>query len=189
MSLAIPVHLVDYDPRWPALAAHYASRFGALGELVGDIEHIGSTSIPGLIAKPVIDLMPIVDDLERLDAHRAEVEAIGLGWHGEFGVDGRRFCTLEGESGERLLNVHFYQRGSPHILRHLAFRDYLRRHPDVAAAYATEKRRVAALYPDDSTRYAAEKGPFIRATVEAAIAAHEADSAALTAKVGVDDVD
>lgn len=135
---------------------------GPLGNLLLAIHHIGSTAVPGLLSKPVIDLMPIVTGLDALDARQREVEALGFGWHGEFGVDGRRFCTLNDVAGKRLANVHFYERGSPHARRHLAFRDYLRDHPDVAADYSREKLRSQAIYPDNSVAYSGEKGAWIR---------------------------
>lgn len=170
MTVAIPVELVDHDPLWGQQAAHYAKRLRSLGAILLDVQHIGSTSVPGLIAKPVIDIMGIVPDIADLDARRADVEALGLGWHGEFGVDGRRFCTLDGENGHRLANIHFYDSHSPHPRRHLAFRDYLRAFPVVAAAYGEEKRRAAALEPDSSVAYSAEKNAWIRVTEAAALA-------------------
>lgn len=136
--------------------------FDPLGDMIVAIHHIGSTAVPGLMSKPVIDLMPIVTSLETLDARQSDVEALGLGWHGEFGVDGRRFCTLNHQDGSRLANVHFYAQGSPNARRHLAFRDYLRSHPDVAAAYAHDKLRAGAIHPDDSVAYSGEKGAWIR---------------------------
>ena len=114
------------------------------------------------MSKPVIDLMPIVTSIDALDARRADVAELGFGWHGEFGVDGRRFCTLNDGAGKRLANVHFYERGSPHARRHLAFRDYLRDHPDVAADYSREKLRSQAIFPDNSVAYSGEKGAWIR---------------------------
>ncbi|MEQ1689064.1 MAG: GrpB family protein, partial [Sphingopyxis sp.] len=140
-----------------------------LGDVLIAIHHIGSTAVPGLTSKPVIDLMPIVVNLEALDARRGDVEALGLRWNGEFGVDGRRFCTLNDAAGKRLANVHFYAQGSPHAKRHLALRDYLRNHGDVAAAYAVEKKRAQAIHPNDSVAYSAEKGAWIRATLGKAL--------------------
>lgn len=162
MTLAIPVHIVEYDPHWAVRAGDYARMIAGLGEDVLSIHHVGSTAVPGLAAKPVIDLMAVVADIDRFDARRADVESLGLGWHGEFGVDGRRFCTLDNDDGQRLANFHFYGADSPHPLRHIAFRDYLAAFPDVAAAYAAEKRRAAEVQPGDSVAYSAEKNLWIR---------------------------
>ncbi len=170
MPHAIPVRLVPYDPRWPALAARHMEALAGLGPMVLAVHHIGSTSVPGIAAKPVIDLMPVVTALALLDAAQAQVEALGYIWRGEFGIDGRRYCTLADGDGERIAQAHFYAQGSPHIRRHLAFRDFLRAFPDIAAAYETEKRRARAIHPDNSHAYSEEKGAWIRATEAKALA-------------------
>ncbi|MEQ1509271.1 MAG: GrpB family protein [Sphingopyxis sp.] len=162
--MAIPVNLVEHDPRWQAQAEGYMRLLDPLGDVIIAIHHIGSTAVPGLMSKPVIDLMPIVTSLTTFDSRRGDVEALGLGWHGEFGVDGRRFCTLNASDGLRLANVHFYEAGSAHARRHLAFRDYLRAFPRVAAAYRRDKLRAGAIHPDDSVAYSGEKGAWIRET-------------------------
>lgn len=155
------VFIVPYDPEWPRLAALETMRLtGALGANLLRAEHMGSTSVPGLAAKPVIDLMPIVASLEDLDWQRPKVEALGYEWFGEFGIDGRRFCTLT-RDGRRIAHLHFFQQGSPHIARHLAFRDYMRAHPGAARAYEAEKRRAAMLHPHDSKGYNLEKWAWV----------------------------
>lgn len=170
MGPSIPVHLVPYDPRWPEIAARHSAALEAIPGVFSSVQHIGSTSVPGLIAKPVVDLIALSPKLDLIDTHRPEIEALGYVWHGEFGVDGRRFCTLDNpETRARVINLHCYQLGSPHPSLQLAFRDYLLAFPDAAARYAEEKRRAMALFPDNSTLYAAEKGTFIRATIERAL--------------------
>ncbi len=170
MSLSIAVHLVEYDPDWPARAAVYTERLRPLEPVLLAVHHIGSTAVPGLSAKPVIDLSPIVTSIPDLDLKEAEVIALGFGWHREFGVEGRRFCTLNDANGERLANLHFYAQGSPHAQRQIAFRDYLIAHPDVASAYAEEKQRARALHPNDSHAYSDEKGAWIRSIEAKALA-------------------
>ena len=170
MSIAIPVHIVAYDPEWPRLATEQAARLDTLRPPLLVVHHIGSTAVPGLAGKPVIDLMPVVSRIEAIDARRHELEAMGYRWHGEFGVPGRRFCTLSNEYGERIVQLHIYETGSPDARRQLAFRNYLRAFPDVAEAYAEEKRRARDLFPYNSTDYAHEKGAFIRATEAKALA-------------------
>ena len=95
MTVPIAVNLVEYNPEWPGMAARHLERLRSLGTTLVAIHHIGSTSVPGMVAKPVIDLMPLVRDIEELDARQAEVAALGYRWHGEYGVSGRRYCTLE----------------------------------------------------------------------------------------------
>lgn len=162
MPPPIPVILVAYRPEWPEMAAGYAVKIMTLGPAVAVVHHIGSTAVPGLAAKPIIDLMPLVTDLAALDRYRADVEALGYDWHGEFGLPGRRYCTLTDATGTRVAQFHFFELGSAEAERHLAFRDYLRAHPDEARAYAAEKRRARDLHPADSHAYTDEKGAWIR---------------------------
>jgi GrpB-like predicted nucleotidyltransferase (UPF0157 family) len=159
----IPVILAAYDPEWPRLAAGHSRRLqAALGSALVIVHHIGSTSVPGLAAKPIIDLMPVVSDLAELDRLRGRIEALGYGWHGELGITGRRYCTLDDQAGVRAVQLHIFQASSPHAERHIALRDYLRAHPEIARAYENEKRRAQSLYPDDSHRYGDEKAAWIR---------------------------
>ena len=128
------------------------------------IHHIGSTSVPGLAAKPIIDLMPLVTDLADLDRERRCIEALGYNWYGELGISGRRYCALSDEAGIRIVQLHFFSADSPQVERHIAFRDYLRAHPDAASAYEKEKRRARDLHPNDSHAYTDEKDVWIRDT-------------------------
>jgi GrpB-like predicted nucleotidyltransferase (UPF0157 family) len=162
VPLPITVVLAVYDPAWPRLADDHARRLLAISPAVVAVHHIGSTSVSGLAAKPIIDLMPLVNDLAELDRLRAQVEALGYSWHGELGIAGRRYCALDDQAGTRRVQLHFFQANSLHVERHLAFRDYLRAHPEAAASYENEKRRAQSLYPDDSHRYSDEKAAWIR---------------------------
>lgn len=158
------VRLVPHDPSWAILAQAETARISAAanGALV-ELHHIGSTSIAGLAAKPIIDLMAVANDLEALDSIRPSVERLGYGWHGEFGVAGRRFCTLsDPATGRRQFHLHCYARGDNSIRRHLAFRDYIRGRPEVAVAYEQMKRDCAARHPDDSHRYTDCKDKWIK---------------------------
>ena len=165
-----PVRIVAYDPAWPARAAEIVAMLrGILGEELIVVEHIGSTSVPGLAAKPVIDLLPVVRNIGTLEGERSAIEAMGYAWRGEFGIEGRRFCPLSSPTGERLVHLHFFQQGAAHIRRHLAFRDYLRQHPAVAQEYEREKRRSAAIWPEDSLAYNDEKAAWVRQHERAAL--------------------
>jgi GrpB-like predicted nucleotidyltransferase (UPF0157 family) len=160
MPPPIPVVLVPHDPRWAELARPESERFGRLVALE-EAHHIGSTAIAGIRAKPILDLMPVVTTHAEIDGARSMLEAAGYAWWGEYGLSGRRYFTRD-EEGVRIANVHVYERGSAAIARHLAFRDYLRAHPDVARAYDEEKARACALHPGDSYAYTDEKAAFIR---------------------------
>ena len=163
MLQPIPVIIAAYNPEWPRIAAVHVGRLRVLGSTLVTVHHIGSTSVPGLIAKPIIDLMPIVTSLTSLEEQRQRVEALGYQWHGEFGIPARRYCTLADEAGVRVVQLHFFKADSPHVERHIAFRDYLRAHPDEANAYATEKHRAQKLHPTNSHAYADEKDKWTRA--------------------------
>ncbi len=162
MLRPIPVVLTPYDPAWPKMAADESARLDALGSTLVTVHHIGSTSVPDLSAKPIIDLMPLVTTLDELDRKRSLMEALGYSWHGEFGIIGRRYCALSSEDGNRIAQLHFFAVDSPQITRHIAFRDYLRAHPHVACAYEKEKQRARDLHPNDSRAYTDEKNAWIR---------------------------
>ena len=164
MLKPIPVILAAYNPEWPRMAAGHAVHLQVLGSTLVTVHHIGSTSVPGLVAKPIIDLMPLVTELTDLDRQRQRIEALGYIWHSELGISGRRYCTLADEAGVHAVQLHFFIADSPHVERHIAFRDYLRAHPEAASAYAIEKRRAQALHPANSHAYADEKDTWIRDT-------------------------
>lgn len=169
----MPIHSVvitSYNPDWPTWAQREIERLSlSLTPNLVTTEHIGSTSVPGLAAKPIIDLMPIVYSLDILDQQRSFVEELGYKWYGEYGIAERRFCTLTDVNGNRIVNIHFFPTTSSGVTRHLAFRDYLRTHPVVAEAYQQEKQRAAKLHPFDTSAYSLEKGDWIRKHEAAAL--------------------
>ena len=170
MPPPIPVFLAPYNSAWPKMAADHAAHLQMLGSILVAVHHIGSTSVPGLAAKPIIDLMAVVTALDELERKRSLMEAAGWSLHGEFGIEGRRYCTRSDESGVRIAQLHIFAADSPHIVRHLAFRDYLRARREVAEAYEEEKWRARALHPNDSHAYADEKAAWIRRTESDALA-------------------
>lgn len=170
MPPPIFVVLAPYDLAWPLKAAMHAARLRILGPGLVSVHHIGSTAVPGLSAKPILDLMPLVRNLADLDQDQWRVEALGYRWHGDHGIVGRRYCTLDSEAGVRLVQLHFFQSNSPQVERHIAFRDYLRAHPAAARAYEAEKGRARDLHPSDSHAYTAEKAAWIAETEARALA-------------------
>jgi GrpB-like predicted nucleotidyltransferase (UPF0157 family) len=168
----VAVELCPHSPRWAQMAAAEGTRLKhALGDVLVSVHHIGSTAIPGIMAKPIVDMMPLVSDLARLDAHEDAVRALGYKWHGEFGLPGRRYCARsDPSSGKRLFQLHFYRTGDPQIARHIAFRDYLRAHPALAREYEAEKIRAAAIVSSDVNAYNDEKNDWIKRVEKDALA-------------------
>ena len=163
MLKPITVRLQDHDPAWLDQARELGDK---LAELLGDnliqAHHVGSTSIPGIVAKPILDLLPEVRSLNVLGEQRNELERVGFTWHGEFGLSGRRYCKLDDAvTGQRIAQLHCYQTGSAEIIRHLAFRDYLRSHPDLATEYERVKMECRDRHHEDSHQYGDCKSSWI----------------------------
>ncbi|MBD3858746.1 GNAT family N-acetyltransferase [Bacillus sp. 28A-2] len=122
--------------------------------------HIGSTSVEGLVAKPIIDILIEVSHIEEIDRKRESFEHLGYQDMGENGIKGRRFFQKGGLN--RTHHVHIYERNHPDVKRHLLFRDYLRVHPERAVAYASVKEQLANQYPEDIQSYMAGKNEIIK---------------------------
>ena len=145
-------------------AAESAAVTRALGFNVVAIHHIGSTAIPPIHAKPVIDMLVEVLDHGETDGCNAAMEALGYEPRGEFGIPGRRFFRKNDASGVRTHHIHAFVAGSPEIGRHLAFRDFMRAHPEHAAQYSMLKQKLAAAHSHDIEAYMDGKDAFIKET-------------------------
>ena len=157
------VRVVAHDPTWSVKAEQEAHRLqNTLGDIVVAIHHIGSTAIPGIYAKPIIDILLEVDELEHLDQRVPAMEILGYESMGEYGIPERRYFRKNNQHGIRTYQVHAFKAGSDAGERHLAFRDYLIAHPDAAQAYSALKRTQAAEHPDDIQAYMDGKDPFIK---------------------------
>ena len=158
------VHVVAPDPSWPDEFRREGDDIkGALRSLAVAVHHIGSTSVPGMFAKPIIDILVEVSDSEALDRAVGNLERLGYEGLGEYGIKGRRYFRKSDRSGTRTHHLHAFQQNDPHVQRHLAFRDYLIAHPDVAAEYSMLKQELAARYPYNIEAYMDGKDPFIKA--------------------------
>jgi NAD-dependent deacetylase len=171
-ALVEPLEVVAYDPAWPRLYEQEAARVrAALGQDVVEIEHIGSTAVPGLAGKPVIDVSVGLRRPELSMEQVAAVEALGYEYLGENGLPGRLFFRRS-EAGTRTHHLHVVEIDGEHWHRHRAFREYLRSHPDEAGRYAAEKLRLAAQASTQGD-YWERKQPYADALFERAWAWYE----------------
>jgi GrpB-like predicted nucleotidyltransferase (UPF0157 family) len=153
--------VVPYSPDWPnAFAEEKRALEEILGSVADEIHHIGSTAVEGIAAKPIIDIMIEASSIEGVDKSTKEIEALGYEAKGEFGIAGRRYFRKSRD--ERTHQIHAYQTGDPNILRHVAFRDYLKAHANVRKQYQELKIKVAADCQNDMGRYCDGKDQFVR---------------------------
>jgi GrpB-like predicted nucleotidyltransferase (UPF0157 family) len=167
-----PITIVDYDEDWPTEYEAEKTRLVAqIGGLAVEIEHVGSTAVPGIAAKPVIDIMPGVRSMADAEACIEGMRRLGYEYVPEFeeALPDRRYFR-KGHP-EQKLHVHIVQIGGEFWRRHIAFRDYLRAHPEAADEYAALKRRLAAQHPRDSHAYTHAKSEFILGIEKKAAAA------------------
>src|SRR5262245_57477550 len=157
------IRVVPHDSDWSHQFELERGRIeAALGELVVALHHIGSTAVPGLLAKPIIDILLEASDLVELDQRTRDVEALGYEAKGEFGIVGRRYFRRDDERGVRTHQVHAFALGNEHTVRHLAFRDYMIAHPEIARMYGALKERLAAHHPNDIGAYSEGKDRFVK---------------------------
>ena len=160
----MPQHItvLNYDPEWPL---KYERDQKAIAEILDgngiSIYHIGSTSVPGLAAKPIIDMMAVVRSLEKVDDARGKFSELGYEYLGEFGIAGRRYFRKGGD--ERTHQIHIFQADDwNNIERHLAFRDYMWTHEKERTEYAKIKTALAQRFPYDIDGYCDGKDAFVR---------------------------
>lgn len=166
-----PVVIADYNPDWPAMYERERRRIlDAIGEWLVDIQHVGSTSVHGLAAKPVIDIMPGVRSLDDTRHIIEPLKRLGYEFVPEYvdDIPERRYFR---RGHPRSHHLHVVETTSDFWRRHLAFRDYLRAHPEAARDYETLKRRLAVQYGDDRLGYVNAKSEFILGIEEKAAAA------------------
>ncbi len=157
---AEPVVVVPYDPAWPAaferLRAHLAA---VLGELAVGIEHVGSTAVPGLDAKPIVDVDVVIRHSDDLSETTTRLAALGYAYLGDLGIMGREAFRAPADLPRHHLFV--CASGAAVLQAHLTLRDALRGDAELAASYGALKRELAERYRDDRDSYAEGKTPFI----------------------------
>jgi GrpB-like predicted nucleotidyltransferase (UPF0157 family) len=162
-----PVEITAYDPCWPQTFAALRDEIAStLGSLAQRVEHVGSTAVPGLPAKPIIDLDVVIATPADLPTVITRLATLGYQHQGDLGITGREAFTIPATGPAHHLYV--CPAGSRELARHVAFRDYLRRHPAQARAYAELKRSLAAQFRSDRDAYARGKKAFIEQALTAA---------------------
>ncbi|MHC4481723.1 MAG: GrpB family protein [Planctomycetota bacterium] len=166
------MRVVPYDPAWPKKYADEARRlWGAIGSMIEDVQHIGSTAIPGMAAKPMIDIAVAVADNAVVTSLIPPLAGIGYECRGLLaGIEGHHFFR---KGDPRKYYLHVFERGSAFWAARIAFRDYLISHADEAAEYRALKERLAGEYADDRTSYTAEKKAFVERVTAIAVKAQE----------------
>jgi GrpB-like predicted nucleotidyltransferase (UPF0157 family) len=148
-------------------AAEQQRLINALDDRRFCVHHIGSTAVAGLSAKPIIDIVIECASLLAMDEKTPEMESLGYIAKGENGIENRRFFLKGGV--QRSHHVHAFISGSPEVTRHLAFRDYLRAHPEKVTEYSAIKQAALAQADNDAIKYMAFKNDFIKTTEAAAL--------------------
>jgi GrpB-like predicted nucleotidyltransferase (UPF0157 family) len=161
------VEVVAYDPSWPErFERERRMVVDALGRAAVAVEHIGSTAVPGLDAKPIVDILVGVMGPPAADAVEPGLQALGYESLGEAGVSGR--LTFRRRRPGDAFNVHVVEYGRDLWADNVLLRDFLRTHPEEASEYAQVKRRAAAAAPDSLLRYSDLKAGAIAALLEGA---------------------
>ncbi|HWS54842.1 MAG TPA: GrpB family protein [Pyrinomonadaceae bacterium] len=157
------VEVLPHDPRWrDAFEAEAKQVAAALGENVIAVHHIGSTAIPDIYAKPIVDLLVEVREIAEVDGRSPAMESLGYEVMGEYGIPGRRYFRKDDKEGIRTRHVHTFQTGSAEVARHLAFRDYMIAHPADAQRYSELKRKLAGEHPQSAGGYMDGKDGFVK---------------------------
>lgn len=163
--------IAPHDPQWRQTFEAEATQVRRLlSPAALRIHHIGSTAIPAIYAKPVIDILIEASDLAGVDACAPRMTSAHYDVRGEYGIAGRRYFSKPASGAATTgFHVHVYEQGSPQIFRHLAFRDYLLERPDVAAAYSHLKQSIADASGALPADYVARKERFVAETQAAAL--------------------
>jgi GrpB-like predicted nucleotidyltransferase (UPF0157 family) len=154
------IEIVSYDTAWPRRFRELGGSLrSALGDVAVRIDHIGSTSVPGLAAKPIIDVQVSVLSFQPVEAFKRPLERLGFVYRPDNTERTKRY--FREPPGSRRTHVHVRRAGSFSEQWALLFRDYLRTHPEAGTEYAEEKRRLAAQFPHDGAAYTKAKGPIL----------------------------
>lgn len=166
------ITVVEHNPYWKE---EYLKEEREIKEILHDelvnSFHIGSTSVPGLKAKPIIDILLVVKDINALDNYSVQFEKLGYEVMGEFGICGRRYFRKGGDN--RTHQIHAFQYDNvQEIERHVSFRDYLCHYPEISQEYGELKSELASKYPNDIESYGDGKDDFVKKVEKQALIWH-----------------
>ena len=156
------VVVLPYDVAWQSAFVKIKGEIEeAIGDLIIGIEHVGSTSVEGMSAKPCIDIDVVIRDYSVFDAVVQKLDAIGYIHEGDLGIQDRE--AFKYADKPHLMTHHLYvcPRDSEELHRHIVFRDFLRKNPEAVKEYSMVKEKAAALFPDEIEQYIAFKAPCI----------------------------
>ncbi|GAA0713104.1 GrpB family protein [Paraclostridium ghonii] len=155
------IEVLEYNPDWKAEFIKEAKDiYKIMGKEVVKVHHIGSTSIPGIDAKPVIDILVEVKNIENVDLYNESLKSLGYIAKGEYCIPNRRFF-LKGIY-KRTHHIHVFESGNSEIKRHINFRDYMIQHPEEAKQYAELKKELAKTFRYDIEGYCNGKDAFVK---------------------------
>ena len=170
MSNIQQITVVQYDPAWSACFNALKKVFEThLNEIISDIQHVGSTSVPGVAAKPVIDIDLVIEEKSQLQQVIMVLNQLGYQHRGEMGITGRdafgRLSAYAPDEGSNIIwpehNLYCCVENSPGFKNHILFRDFLRQNSNEALAYGMLKMQLASKYPNDINSYVEHKTSFI----------------------------
>lgn len=157
------VIVVPYNPTWKSdFEKIKAELEPVISDLILGVEHVGSTSVEGLSAKPIIDIDVIIPDYSIFHDVAERLYAMGYIYEGNLGIEGREAFRYENKPHLQEHHLYVCPQDSKELRRHITFRNYLREHPEAAARYGKVKEEAAKLYPDDIEKYLEYKSPCIR---------------------------
>ena len=161
------VSLSPYQEVWARLFEEEKKRLEVIGAGVLDVQHIGSTAVPGIKAKPILDIGVAVANFEEAFTLVPPIERLGYTYRGENGIP-RRHYFVKGPPNKRTHHIHMFEEANEEWAKHLLFRDYLRMHPETVTAYQALKEDLAKRYPRDREAYTNGKHEFIQKVLEEA---------------------
>ena len=165
------VILKPHDPKWIEYFKKEATLIRRIlcSELL-EIHHVGSTAIHSIVAKPIVDILPIVSSLDAVDQLKKDFEKVDYVWRGEYGIPGRRYLfRLAEDRVHHRIHVHIYQKGHFEIARHLAFMSYLQNNLEAAKEYEKVKLELRDRFFNERNRYQEEKSKFIESILKKAM--------------------